>query len=458
MPKNTNASIAIIGGGLTGLSTAYYLKKAGVKFHLFEKMDRLGGVIQSVHENGFMYEKGPNSGVLSHPESAELLEALKGKCEIENADQSSKVRLIWKGKKWHALPSGLLGGVTTPLFSWFDKFRILGEPFRAKGANPEERLDALVKRRMGKSFLDYAVDPFILGIYAGDPSWLVPKYALPKLYKLEQDYGSFIGGAIKKKKEGKTEREKKATREIFSIKGGLTNLINALADEIGESNYTLNCTNLEVIKDGENKFSIKNGGKVKSGFTSVASTAGSHQLPAIFPFLPKEKLGKVNAMKYAKVVQFSIAYNKWEGIPLNAFGGLVPFKEGKNSLGVLFLSTIFKGRAPEGGALFSVFLGGLRKPGIIEKTDDELHALLKQEFTEMMGLKEFKPDLLKLHRYEHAIPQYGPESKEKLETISQLEKNNPGLIIAGNVRDGIGMSDRIKQAKNIAGQIIAPEN
>ena len=454
MPKNLNEPIAIIGGGLTGLTTAYLLKKAGVNFHLFEKMDRLGGVIQSVHENGFMYEKGPNSGILSHPETAELLEELKGKCEIDNADKTSKVRLIWKGKKWHALPSGLIGGISTPLFSWYDKFRILGEPFRAKGTNPEERLDALVKRRMGKSFLNYAVDPFILGIYAGDPSWLVPKYALPKLYNLEQTYGSFIGGSIQKKKEGKTERDKKATREIFSVKGGLSQLIKVLSDEIGEENYTLNCTSLEVIKEGDRNFTIKTGDKETKGFVNVVCTAGAHELPTILPFIAKEKMEKIIQMKYAKVVQFSIGYKNWKGIALNAFGGLVPFKEGKDSLGVLYLSTIFKDRAPKGGALFSVFMGGLRKPEFYEKSDNELHALLKKEFTEMMGVDEFMPDLLKLHRYAHAIPQYGPESKEKLAVIGELEKENPGLLIAGNVRDGIGMSDRIKQAHSIAAHLL----
>ena len=454
MPIKQNEPIAIIGGGLTGLTTAYLLQKAGIKFHLFEKNDRLGGVIQSVHEDGFMYEKGPNSGVLSHPETAELLEGLQGKCEIDPADQSSKVRLIWKGKKWHALPSGLMGGISTPLFSWYDKFRILGEPFRARGTNPEERLDALVKRRMGQSFLDYAVDPFILGIYAGDPSWLVPKYALPKLYNLEQKYGSFVGGSIQKKKEGKPERDKKATREIFSIKNGLSQLINALAEEIGQENITLNCTGLEVVKKGNRDYSIKFGAKQTDGFSTVVSTAGAHELPAIFPFIPKDAMQKITKMKYAKVVQFSIGYKQWDGISLKAFGGLVPFKESKNSLGVLYLSTIFKNRAPEGGALFSVFLGGLRKPELFDKSDEELHNILKNEFTEMMGLNLFKPDLLKLHRYAHAIPQYGPESKEKLESLSKLEEEHPGLILAGNVRDGIGMSDRIKQAHTIANQLI----
>ncbi len=449
---NKKEPIAIIGGGLTGLTTAFYLKRAGISFHLFEKKERVGGVIETANENGFIYERGPNSGVLSHPETVELFEHLGGKCSLELADQTAKKRLIWKGKKWHALPSGLVGGINTPLFSLYDKVRILGEPFRPKGNSPEERLDEMVRRRLGKSFLNYAVDPFILGIYAGDPSWLVPKYALPKLYSLEQNYGSFIGGAIKKKREGKSEREKKATREIFSVKAGLSQLINVLEEEIGKENITVRCTGLQVNKGENGSYSITHGSKNET-FNTIISTTGGHEIPNIFPFFPSGETGKITQMKYAKVVQFSLGFKKWEGIPLNAFGGLIPFKENRGLLGVLYLSTIFKGRAPENGALFSVFVGGLRKPELFELNDLELTALVEKEFAAMMGINQFNPDLLKIHHYKYAIPQYGPESKEKLEAISRLEKENPGIILAGNIRDGIGMSDRIKQATSIVQKI-----
>jgi len=201
--------VAIIGAGITGLVTAYYLKKAGIAFRIFEKTAHIGGVIETCEKDGFVYERGPNSGVLANVETVEFFESLGDHCKLEIADASSAKRLIWKGGKWHALPSGFVGGITTPLFSIKDKLRLLGEPFRKKGTDPNETLSRLVIRRMGQSFLDYAIDPFILGIYAGDPAYIVPKYALPKLYQLEQDYGSFIGGAIKKSRKKKSPSEKK---------------------------------------------------------------------------------------------------------------------------------------------------------------------------------------------------------------------------------------------------------
>ena len=139
MDENKNQKIAIVGAGLTGLTTAFYLKRAGIDVHIFEKSDRAGGVIRTHTENGFTFESGPNTGVLGQPEALELIENLKGDCELEIADEAAKARWIWKGKKWRPLPSGLIGGITTPLFSFTDKLRLLGEPFRKPGTTASLR-------------------------------------------------------------------------------------------------------------------------------------------------------------------------------------------------------------------------------------------------------------------------------------------------------------------------------
>ena len=170
-PQQTD--ILIIGAGLTGLTTGFWLTRAGKDIHILEKEDRVGGQIHTFREKDFVYESGPNTGVVSYPEVAELFEALSPACALETAREESKRRLIWKGNRFRALPSGLFSAVTTPLFTLGDKFRILGEPFRAKGNNPDESVGELAARRLGKSFLHYAVDPFLSGVYAGDPMKLV---------------------------------------------------------------------------------------------------------------------------------------------------------------------------------------------------------------------------------------------------------------------------------------------
>lgn len=440
--------IAIIGAGITGLTAAYYLKKNTIDVTVFEKQNHIGGVIKSPCEKGFIYETGPNSGIVSNAEIVDLFDELKDLCTVETADKSSARRLIWKNGKWNALPSGLVSAVTTPLFTLTDKFRILGEPFRKKGNDPHETLASLVLRRMGKSFLNYAIDPFILGIYAGDPAYLVPKYALPKLYNLEQTYGSFIKGAIKKAKIPKTDNEKKATREIFSVKGGLENFPKALAEKIGKENFRLNQDNISVKKNS-GKYEINN-----EVYDAIISTGTANELDTLFPFLEENHLQHIQNLQYAEVAEITLGFDKWTGIELNAFGGLVPFKENKNILGVLFMSTLFKNRCPEGGAWITIFTGGTRKPHLAAMSDKELKDVVKKDVMEMMGLKEFNPVLFKLTRYKRAIAQYGADSEKRLESIKNLENTHKGLFLAGSIRDGVGIADRIKQGKQIAEQIM----
>ena len=449
--------IVIIGAGLTGLTLAFYLKKQGKDVLIIEKSAKTGGVIQTVKDDEFVYETGPNTGVVANPEVAELFEDLEGLCKLETADPSAKRRLIWKNGKWRALPSGFWSAVFTPLFTLKDKFRVLGEPFRKKGTNPEENLADLVKRRLGESFLNYAIDPFISGIYAGDPKYLIPKYALPKLYALEQNYGSFIKGSMKKAKENKKNpRMQKATKEVFSAKGGLSKLIAALTEKTGYENILLKAKNTTVLPV-ENGFDIQteiNGEPVQINAKKVITTSGANELMNLLPFLSEQEKAPFEELKYASVVQAIVGYRNWKGINLKAFGGLVPTIEQKNILGALFTSSFFTGRAPKSGALISVFMGGTKRPEIYEMDDEDIETLISRDLCEMLGMPVFRPDLFEIYRYKYAIPQYGLSSAKRFETINKLQENYPGLILAGNIRNGIGMADRIKQARDIADELL----
>ncbi len=440
--------IAIIGAGLTGLTTAYYLKKAGVEFDVFENSDSIGGVIKTKSKNGFIYETGPNTGTISNVETVELFDNLKNDFNPEIADEKAAKRLILKNNKWVALPSGIAAGITTNLFTLKDKFRLLGEPFRKPGSNPDETVAELVKRRMGDSFLHYAVNPFISGIYAGNPEMLITKYALPKLYRLEQDYGSFIGGAIKKGKKPKTPIEKKVTKNIFSAKGGLSKLIDALAVNVGSENIH---TGKDVtIKYTDSIYEIEN-----KKFTHVISTVNAGTLSKVLPFIDNDDLKPIEAMRYAKVVEVSLGFRNWNGMNLNAFGGLLPAMENKNILGILFMSTLFKGRAPQNGAMITIFTGGIKKLELVALPQSQLLELLKPELKQLLNLDSFNPDLIEFSYHNNAIAQYEAESKERLEAIENIEKKHRNLFLAGSIRNGVGMADRIKQATNIAKEIIA---
>ena len=444
--------VVVIGAGLTGLTTAFYLKKSGLSVAVIERSSRIGGVIQTVKEDGFIFETGPNTGVIAHPEVAELFEDLAPLCTLETANLEAKKRLILQNGRWEALPSGLWKAVKTPLFTFKDKLRLLGEPFRKRGNNPFESIAELVKRRMGVSFLNYAVDPFISGIYAGEPSKLVTKYALPKLYMLEQDYGSFIVGGFKKSFAKKEPRMSKATREVFAAKGGLGSMISALGSSIGSENIHLSSELVIVSKTDVGYItSFSNINQIHSKW--VVSTADAEALPSIFPFIPTSTLKPIEALRYAAVTQVILGYKKWSGCDVNAFGGLIPTIENRKILGVLFTSSFFGNRAPDGGVLLSVFMGGVKRPEVYDMSDEAIKTIVLDELKDIMELQDATPDLIHIYRYKRAIPQYEASTKERLEAIQEIQEQYPNLILSGAIRDGIGMADRIKQARMVADDI-----
>lgn len=453
-PEVRQREVVVIGGGLTGLATAFYALERHKDVEVVECSHRTGGQIHSFHEQGFTFESGPNTGVISHPEVAELFEALDPDCLLETARESSKKRLIWKGHRFHALPAGLMGAVTTPLFSWYDKFRILGEPFRAKGTDPNESVGALARRRLGKSYLNYAVDPFLSGVYAGDPLKLVTRYALPKLYQLEQAHGSFIKGALAKAKAPKSERDKRATKKVFSMKGGLESLVQALAHRIGDERITLNAQQIIVSPDEKGwkvSYNATDGVMHTIRCQKVITTVGAYALPDLLPFVSKEEMQHISNLHYAPVVQVAVGFRSTDGIDYPAFGGLIPSCEQKKLLGILFPSACFTDRAPEGGALHACFLGGVRHPEIVKMSDEEIRSLIEEGMTDLLKYHPKKrPDFIRIFRHERAIPQYEANSGRRLEAIQNIQKDYPGLLLGGNIRDGIGMADRIKQGVNLS--------
>lgn len=443
--------IVVIGAGLTGLSTAFHLHRQGRDVVILEKADRVGGQIHTYHENGFTFESGPNTGVVSFPEVAELFQMLEGSCQLEIARESSKRRLIWKGNRFHELPCSPVSAITTPLFRLSDKFRILGEPWRKKGTDPDEPVGALAARRLGKSFYEYAVDPFVSGVYAGDPMKLTTRYALPKLYNLEANYGSFIRGAIAKAKEPKTDRDRLATKKVFSAGGGLQRLVEALSKDL---RIITSANNLKVMPTADGQWSCTYNGTEEIVCRKVVTTVGAYALPALLPFIPEAQMQKMSNLFYAPIIQVILGVKNARGLDFPAFGGLVPSKEQKRVLGILFPSSCFEQRCPDGGALYSYFIGGARHTDYLQKSDDEIREITLEAFHSMLKYPaDMQPDLLRIFRHEHAIPQYWSDSGERFATIEALQQQYPGLILAGNMRDGIGMGNRIHQGATIASSI-----
>lgn len=444
----------VIGAGITGLTAAWQLRKNGKDVEVLECKNKIGGLMQTQTVDGFTMEQGPSTGTLKYPEVAELFEDLSGKCSIELPNSVSNRRLIWKGNKLHVLPSGIISGITTPLFTFKDKMRLLAEPWCKRGTDANESVGALAERRLGKSFVDYAVDPFIGGIYASNPYKIPTRLALPKLYALEQKYGSFIKGSIALSKCKKTEREAKATKQIFSTRGGFTNLVKALGDLIGKDRITLNVNDLEIeYVEGSWKLTW-NGGSILA--KNLITTCPAYSLPKLFSkIISKQEADILGSLYYAPIVNIGVGLNHSEKVRWKAFGALIPSCEKQKILGILMPSACFANRAPKTGATYAYFMGGTDHPEYLNKTDEEITEIVNDTLCNILKYPiGTKADVIRIFRHKCAIPQYMPDTDNRIATINAIEDKYQTLRIAGNIKDGIGMADRIAQAIRIANSLI----
>lgn len=442
--------VVVIGAGITGLITTFLLQEKGIDVVLLEKTDRVGGQLHTINDESFLFESGPNTGVVSNIEVLELFRKLNDECTLQIAQQEAKVRLIWKNGLFRPLPNGLSSAISTNLFSWYDKINILFEPFRKRGNDPFESVASLVKRRLGKSYLNYAVDPFVSGIYAGDPNRLVTRFALPKLYRLEHEYGSFIRGAMKRRKALAEEKEQGISKDVFSVKGGFNQLVEALRKRISNDAIITSAGNsiVEPTLDGWSTSLSASGDKIYSQY--VITTVPAYALPDLLPFVEEEEMKPIASLHYAPVIQIGVGIKDGSRVPL-AFGGLIPSVEKEKLLGILFNSSCYSDRAPRGAASLSFFLGGVQHADLLNYSDNELYEVVKEAMHTMLKYpKDTEPYKFHIFRHSKAIPQYEADSEERLNTVDKLQERYKGLIIAGGLRDGIGLADRIKQATKLA--------
>jgi oxygen-dependent protoporphyrinogen oxidase len=171
----------------------------------------------------------------------------------------------------------------------------------------------------------------------------------------------------------------------------------------------------------------------------------------MLPFVNRGIMATIANLKYAPVIQVGVGIADTKEVCHNAFGGLVPSKEKRDVLGILFPSDCFAQRAPEGGAAYAFFIGGMRHPEMIDLSDEEIKQLVINDLHSMMKYPAtIQPDEINIYRHDKAIPQYESSTGNRLKSIALLQQTYPGLVIAGNLKDGIGMGDRIKQAYDIA--------
>jgi oxygen-dependent protoporphyrinogen oxidase len=458
--------IAIAGGGITGLVTAYKLNKLGADVTLFEASDTLGGPVQTSRENNWLTESGPNTILETSPAIKTLIEDLGINNRKLYANDESKKRFVVKNSKPEQLPSSPPEFLSSPFFSFGAKMRLAREPFVGKAPHDkEESIADFVRRRLGKEFLDYAINPFIAGVYAGDPEKLSVKYAIPKIYALEEKYGSLIRGQIagakERKKSGLTRKDR---AQLFSFDEGLHVLIEALTSSLtGKVELGTPITRIEAKafgaeafgyedyrKDVWELFSINN--ESLGMFDDVILTIPAYKLSEI-EFLSQNNPGSLSSLNdiyYPPVTSLALGFRR-ENVkhPLDGFGMLVPKVEGFRILGTLFSSTLFPYRAPADHVLLTTYIGGARYPDLALLNDDELVKLVRGDLRELLGATG-EPVYICRSTYQKAIPQYEVGYGKFKDEMDEFERAMPGIHLAGNFRGGISMGDCITNAIRLA--------
>ncbi len=444
----------ILGGGISGLTAAYLLQQQGLDISVIEKGATEGGPISSFSEEGYLVERGPNSLLLPNPWVESLIEELGLKSQLQETNPIAHKRYIVKKGRPVAVPSSPLQAITTPLFSLKGKLGFLLEPFRKRisdRAGKSETVANFVQRRMGKDFLDYAIDPFVSGVYAGDPHRLILEHAFPLMRGFERDGGSIIGGAIKHKKKQKREGTAYKKRSI-SFKDGLGALPKTIARKLGNRLWL----NSEVVAvnqvDGAWQVTWKRDGENFEGFAkklivclpshAIKRIAWSQQIAETIKTSPN--------LEYPPVHSLAIGFRREQiSHALDGFGILVPSVESPTILGALFSSSLYEGRAPKDHCLLTVMIGGIRHPELAALQPEKLLQIALRDLRSLVGL-EGDPSFYHCTSWPKAIPQYTRDFGPWHETLKGLEEQCPGLYFGGNSKDGIAMGASILSGKRIA--------
>jgi protoporphyrinogen/coproporphyrinogen III oxidase len=458
--QETNVKrVTIIGAGISGLTTAYWLHKNGFKVTVLEKDSEVGGTMKTINENGWLIESGPNSALETTPLFNQLFIDLGILDERIYANEASNKRYILRNNILHTLPMSPPAFFKSKLWTWKGKLRLLKEPFIGR-AEEEESIAEFVERRLGKEFLDYAINPFVAGVYAGNPEGLSVRSAFPKLYALEEKYGGLIKGMIKGRKERKQRAEKaKDTARMFSFKNGMQTFPNAIGKLLSDK-IQLGCNITSVVHtniDSQRIYTTSytqnsEDKKIESG--AVVLAVPSYIAAKIIEQTDPELSKILSSIYYPPVAEIVTGY-KIEKIKreLDGFGYLIPAKEKRKILGTIWSSTIYPKRAPDGYVSFTTFVGGSRNPELLENDDNKILDFTNSELKSIIGIDGF-PDFVKIIRWDKAIPQYNLGYYKIIEAIEKFEQNFPGSFICSNYRGGIAVGDCIMSADETVKKLV----
>ncbi|MDR3738769.1 MAG: protoporphyrinogen oxidase [Terracidiphilus sp.] len=474
--------IAIIGGGVAGLAAAYELEKARkagepIEYRLFEARPRLGGSLASEVVNGAVLERGPDSFISEKPAAAELCRELGLGDQLTPSNDADRKTWIVVKNRLVSLPDGLMFLVPTkliptaltPLFSLKTKIRMGLELLHPpRPSTEDESVAALVERHFGQETVDRLADPLLSGIYGGDATRLSARTVLPRLVEMEAKYGSLSRGMLAAHSQMHAKAAQKppsaaprpsGPRSIFTtLRGGMQQLVDALEAQL-EPAWLYRSTAVESISRAGGRWQTVTAGKTED-FDALIMASPAWAVGELLKPIDIELGTALAAIPYSSSITVNLVYDEARiGNLPEGFGFLVPAVEGRSMLAATFVHRKFLGRTPAGKAVVRAFLGGMRNEALLNEPDEVLVATVRRELTEILGEKvisrSVEPEHAQVSRWRRAMAQYAVGHKERMALIQGRLATLPGLRLAGNAYDGIGIPDCIRLGRQAARELVA---
>ena len=436
--------VIVIGGGVAGLTCAWRLQKTGAKTLVVERECLPGGNVRTENDRGYMTERGPYSipGFSRHV--WQLIAELNLESEVVAARPEANDRFVYRDGKLQAIPTGPVSFLTTGLLSLRGKVRLAMEPFVRGIPRNDDSAEQFFVRRFGEEAARYLAGPFVSGVYAGDAAQLEARAAFPLFWGFEQESGSMIRGAWKHFRGRKSQKDSATPlpprrKGLFSLRGGLGRLVESLALVLGDS-VVCDCA-IERIECQGGRWQVESQGATWTADKLVIAIPPP-EAATLLQELDPEIGQQLRNIAMAPVAVVHLGFDReTEKVPAG-FGFLVPRHYRMRSLGTIFVSRLFDGRAPEGAQLLTTFVGGVLDPDVIRKNDAELEAITRYDLKHILGI-ETAPSYFRVLRHPYAIPQFTRGHLERISCVRERLAAHPGLALAGNYLTGVGLNDAV---------------